>query len=233
MSGTNIFLGSASSQGGALCVHALCWPIVPAAWRLLAEAWEWIGGTRDAIDSPSKPTATSWIADCAPQLGFPFRGSPAEESTIAAIVTRTPMQVSISMLEDVEGAGANRCNGLLNCLTAYNAYVRAPGHEPGNVLVSRRSDAASDPAHDDALGHCRERLPDMKWLQRVESNSWNGTAEPLPLEFAHVVAGSVIRYRANPAAANPIALAVRTKLAHPFALLDLPAAKRRGSFRGL
>jgi hypothetical protein len=217
-----------------LCVHALCWPIVPAAWRLLAESWEWIGGSRDVLDAPAKPTATSWIADCAPQAGAPFRGSPAEESTLAAIITRTPMLVAISIIEGAQGARENQREGLLNCLTAYNAYVRQPGHAPGNVLLSSRTTAAAaDHPYADALSHCRQRLPEVKWLQEMESSSWHGIAEPLPLEFAHIAASSVIRYHANRDAANPIARAVRAKLAQPVALLDAPPAKRRPSFRGL
>jgi len=192
----------------------------------MVQAWESIGGWRAEVD-PGKVRSPSWIAECAVQLGSPFRGTTAEESTIAAILTRTPMYVAVSVLDGAEGANAIQRESLLNCLSAYDKYVAVPGRRPCQILVSRRRDKAVDQGYIDALAHSRKRLPDAEWLQDMELQYWSEPIEPLPLEAAHVIATSIVRYRADGDMANPIAEAIRGKLAHPLELLDRPPKKRR------
>ena len=227
LSGGNAFLGSALRPiaGTAFCVHVLCWPMVPVAWRSLAEAWESVGGWRSPHEGTGKAQAESWIAACAPQLGSPFRGVTAEESTIAAILTRTAMSVAISAVDDAPAAGASLRQGLWHCLSSYANHIDVPGRRPCRVLVSRTGAGPDDCR--DAFAHCRERLPKAEWLQRMELHNWDRPVEPLALEAAHVIANSVARYRADREAENPIVDAIRPKLSHPLELLVRQPKKRR------
>ena len=227
--GGDAFLGSAigSIDGSAFFVQVLCWPSVPAAWLSLTQAWESVGGWRSGEEATAKPNSASWIADCAPQLGSPFRGAAAEESTVAAILTRTAMSVAVSALDSEQDTGANQRQGLFQCLSRYDKYVNVPGRHPCSVLVSRTGAGPIDQECVDAFTHCRERLPGAGWLQRMELRSWHEPVEPLALEAAHVIATSVARYRADKEAENPIVDALRAKLAHPLDLLERAAKKRR------
>lgn len=227
--GNNAFMGSATLSVGqtSLFVHALCWPIVPTAWRSMAQAWDSVGGWRDATEALGKPGSPSWIAECATQLGSPFRGSTAEESTIAAILTRTPMSVAISVLDGADTHKAIQRQGFLSCLSSYDTYVKVPGRRPCTILVGRGDGGATNQGYVDAFAHTRQRLPAAEWLQSMELHCWADTMASLPLEAAHVIATSVARYRVDGNMANPIVDAIRPKLAYPLELLDRPLKKRR------
>jgi len=229
--GSHAFLGSAvlPIANGAVYVHALCWPIVSTGWRSMAQTWDSVREWRHAPDSNAKPHAPSWVAECAPQLGMPFHGTTAEESSIAAIFTRTPMCVAVSVFDgDVAQAKirAHRRDGLLECLSIYNEYLRAPGRQPCSVLVTRSDMGAADQGYIDAFARSQRSL-DVKWLQDMELRVPTNPREPLPLEVAHVVAASVARYRVDEGLDNPIVDAVRPKLSRKPALLDRPPRKRR------
>lgn len=223
------FLGSAtrSIAGSEFFVHVLCWPVVPVAWRGLAEAWESVGGWRSGDETSAKPNADSWIADCAPQFGSPFRGTAAEESTVAAIFTRTAMSVAVSAFDGPQSGAENQRQGLFECLSRYDKYINAPGRTACRVVVARTGTGPAVQDWADAFAHCRGRLPDVNWLRSMQLRGWDEPVEPLPLEAAHVIAASVARYRADKQAENPIVDAIRAKLAHPFELLERSAKKRR------
>lgn len=227
--GNNAFVGSATLAIAQkhLVVHALCWPIVPTAWRSLAQAWDSVGGWRDETDAPGKPGSPSWIAECAGQLGSPFRGTTAEESTIAAILTRTPMSVAISVLDGTDAHQAIQRQGFLSCLSSYDAYVKVPGRRACTIVVARDDGGVTAQGYADAFAHTRQRLPTAEWLQNMELHCWTDTVASLPLEAAHVIATSVARYRGDGNMANPIVDAIRTKLAYPLELLDRQPKRRR------
>lgn len=229
--GSHAFLGSAvlPIANGAVFVHVLCWPIVSAGWRSMAQAWDSVREWRHAPDSSAKPHAPSWVAECAPQLGMPFHGSTAEESSIAAIFTRTPMCVAVSVLDGEVARAmthANQRQGLMECLSIYNEYLRSPGRQACSVLVARSLNEEAEAGYVDAFARSRRSL-DVKWIQDMELRVSKGPREPLPLEVAHVVAASIARYRVDEALDNPIVDAVRTKLSRRPALLDRPSKKRR------
>ena len=228
--GSQAFVGSAILQAadGRVHVYALCWPIVSTGWRSLAQAWDPVRDWRLSLDSNTKH-APSWVAECAPQLGMPFRGSSAEESSIAAILMRTPMSVAVSVL-DGDGAQAttasNQRQGLVECLSIYDQYLRVPGRQACSVLVVRGHDGGHDQGYTDAFARSRRSL-DVKWLQDMELHVLNAPREPLPLEVAHVVATSIARYRVDEDMDNPIVDTIRAKLSHRPMLLDRPLKKRR------
>jgi hypothetical protein len=231
LSGSLVFVGSAilPIPDGAVHVFALCWPIVSTGWRTLAQTWKSIGEFRQSIDSNATPHPPSWVAECAPQLGTPFRGTTAEESSIAAIFTRTPMCIAVSVL-DSDGAPAtseaNLRQGLLECLSIYDAYIRVPGRQACSALVTRGANGAVDQGYVDAFARSQRSL-DAKWLQDMELRVLNGPRDPLPLEVTHVIAASIARYRVDADLDNPIVDAVRAKLSHRPALLDRPPKRRR------
>lgn len=229
--GSNAFVGSAILPIGDRTVHvfALCWPIVSTGWQSLARTWESIGEWRHSLDSNAKPHPPSWIAECARQLGVPFHGSTAEESSIAAIFIRTPMSIAISVLDgDCTAATtkANQRQGLAECLSIYDQYVRVPGRQACTVLMGRGHLGAVDQEFTLAFARS-QRLLDARWLQTMESRNCTDPVEPLPLEVAHVIAASIARYRVDPDIDNPIVDAIRVKLSHRPALLDRPPKKRR------
>ena len=223
------FLGSAQLPiaDSSLWIQVLIWPIVPNAWRLLDQTWEAVGGRREATGAGGKSIGPSWIADCAPQLGAPFCGTTAEESTIAAILSRTAMSIAIAVVNDAPAGNAGLRQSLLQCLSSYDEYVKIPGHLPCSILVARQHGTAATEARADAFAHSRKWLPNASWLQQMKLCPCDSAPEPLALELTHVIAALVARYRADGEGANPIAEAVRSKLAHPFHLLDHPVAKRR------
>jgi hypothetical protein len=228
--GRQAFVGSAilSIADRAVHVHALCWPIVSTGWQSLARTWASVGEWRQSLDTNTKH-APSWVAECAPQLGVPFRGTSAEESSIAAILMRTPMSVAVSVL-DSDGlqatTSANQRQGLVECLSVYDQYVRVPGRQACSVLVVRGRNGADEQSYTDAFARSRRSL-DVKWLQDMELRVLNAPREPLPLEVAHVVATSIARYRADEDMDNPIVDTIRAKLSHRPVLLDRPPKKRR------
>lgn len=227
--GNNAFIGAATLAVAQthLVVHALCWPIVPTAWRSMARAWDSVGGWRDETDAPGKLGSPSWIGECAAQLGSPFRGTTAEESTIAAILTRTPMSVAVSVSDGAHTHKAIQRQGFLTCLSSYDTYVKVPGRRPCTILVGRGDGGATNQGYVDAFAHTRQRLSATEWLQSMELHCLADTMASLPLEAAHVIATSIARYRIDGNMANPIVDAVRPKLAYPLELLDRPPKKRR------
>jgi hypothetical protein len=228
LSGSHAFVGSAAFPlaGGNVHVHALCWPIVSTGWQSMARTWESVCEWRRSLDSNAKPHPPSWVAECAPQLGTPFHGTTAEESTIAAIFMRTPMFVAVSVHDGTATTEVNQRQGLVECLTIYGEYLRVPGKRACGVLVARARDEEAGQGFMDAFARS-QRLLDAQWLQRMEPQSWTDPVEPLPLEVANVIAASIARYRADADIDNPIVDAVRAKLSRPLALLNRPPKKRR------
>lgn len=236
-SGAYAFVGSAALADCKTVVQGtvLCWPSVASAWQALTHAWNAILAERIARDSgPGSPS--SWIRNCAPQLGMPFQGSAsaAEESSVAAVVARTPMYVAIDIVEanasvskgvDIE---AIRESGLSNCIATYDRHLRAlSGRQPCSVFIARGQEEATNQQSREAFFRCQRRYPDSAWLQNVELRFWADVAEPLPLEMAQVVAAAVSRYSFDPSVPSPVVEAIRNKLALPHPLISRTEKKKR------
>lgn len=181
------------AQGAAVYVQALCWPIVPNAWALLQEAWAIVRSGRqsvakEALTAPLAPTA-SWIGESAPQLSSPFRGSQAEESSVAALVARTPIQIGLGVCTSGQDPEAALRQTWSECLGAYGEYLRIPGRSPCTAVVTQGSDG--DRQSVDALLRTRVRMSDQIWLQELRLQFAREDEVPLPLEMAAVVARSV------------------------------------------
>lgn len=232
------FAGSAKGQKSAhasVYVQSLCWPIVPSAWASLTQAWEIVRSSRAELGAASAPNpSTSWIRACAPQLGAPFRDTTAEESSVAALLTRTPMEIAVAIVDarasDDAKAGFQSAQpqALSNCLATYSKVVRIQKRGPCALVVSRTQGADIDQQFLKEFAHCRTSLSEAEWLNDMQLRFWNQSIEPLPLELAQVIAAAVLRYRLDERAFNPIFEAVLSKMVHnPFPYRSPAKAKRR------
>lgn len=206
------FHGSARTERDTL-VHAVCWPVLASVWPTLTQGWAIIKASRGepAIGIP----AGSWLTQHGRQLSRPFRDTGAGESTIAALLTRTAIGISISVHEAHPGdstvASAPE-QGLVTCLSAYQTEILSQKRQPIRQLIVANGLGTANRA---ALLDCRRRFADQTWIQQLEVTEWRDPDEPLPLELARVIAGAVARHCDDPQAANPILDAIRPKLANP------------------
>ena len=230
------FLGSAQIEidgGKSLLVRTLCWPSVPGAWNTLTQAWGALSSGRGEATGLAANRPPSWIRACAPQLGALFGETAAEETSVAALVQRSPMQIAVAIVDARERRSASvadehaRRHALAGCLAHYDDFVRKPGREACTTLVARGQGPESDRCELEDLADYRTRLPDARWLSALQLRFWSDAIEPLPLEIAHVVAAAIARQRLDADAANPIFAAALTKLSHDHASLRLPAKPRR------
>lgn len=213
------FLGAAADADASVFVQTLCWPVMADAWTALTRSWQAInagrGGPDGYIACTKAVPPSAWVSVCAPQLGAPFRGTGAEESSVAALVARTPMQIAIATVDDPNkrgsATGATPLMALSSCLTTYHQIASLPGRQACSLLVSGRHSKHSANALCEAFARCRSHMPEALWLGEMQLRLWKEPVEPLPLELAHVVAESVVRHRLHPKDANPIFDAVRTK----------------------
>lgn len=211
-----------SGQGKAVVAGAVCWPSMPTAWSTVTHTWEDIRSARSAsaVIAPIAATDPSWLAECAPQLAAPFHNTPAEESTIAALLARTSMQIVLSVA-DVSG---NVCRGsdadtharrdvLADCLTAFARFAHDPGRRPCRMLVLAGDGDESDRSAEEDFARMRAGLPKAHWLKDVQLRFWKDAPAPLPSEIAQVAAAAVARRCALKETAHPIFDAVVTKVA--------------------
>lgn len=183
-----------NAQGAAVHVRALCWPIVPNAWTLLQQAWTAVYASRCSAGKDPAWTPVSWIGASAPQLSSPFRDTQAEESSVAALLARTPIQVGLGICVIGEDPVAARRQAWTECLGAYDEYLRLPGRSACGTVVTRGLDAGADHESADALQRVRRRLSECVWLQDLRLQFARDETVPLPLEVASVVAQSIIEH---------------------------------------
>jgi hypothetical protein len=216
------FLSSARAEneaGETVLVHSLCWPTVPSAWIELTQALQavWTGRGKPSPNIPGIDKPPSWLGTCAPQLSAPFRGAVgAEESSIAALVSRTPMQAAVAIIDSraVRVTDGAQQQALFQCLSAYDKFVRTPMRVPCTMLVSRSQSEVLDKQFLDELARCRTLMPSAPWLGDVRLQFWNEAMEPLALEMSRVVAAATARHALFDSGNDALFEAIATKLAH-------------------
>ncbi|WP_257386411.1 hypothetical protein [Tahibacter caeni] len=187
-----------SAQGGCVHVQALCWPIVPTAWPLLQQALQLVQASRLSSLRDGNGGARSWVGASAPQLSEPFRDTAAEESSVAALLARTPIQLSVGLATFAEAPTAEalataRRQSLIDCLAAYGESLRVPGRSScRRVLVA--GGAETEPDLEAALKRVRLRLDDADALRGLRLQTAQETPAPLPLEAAAVIARAVAEH---------------------------------------
>lgn len=190
------------AQGGHVHVQVLCWPIVPTAWVLLQQALQLVQASRLSVwrDSGADGAARSWVGESAPQLSQPFRDTAAEESSVAALLARTPLQFSVGLATAVEAStpetvAVARRQALTDCLAAYGESLRVPGRSPARrLLVAGDANAELEQDLETALKRARLRLDDSDALRGLRLQRLSETQATLPLEAAGVVARAVAEH---------------------------------------
>jgi hypothetical protein len=204
---------------------------------MLSDSWETLRASRQSSGKMLGATAPagSWVSDCAPQLGEPFRDTSAEESSVAALVMRTPIQISLSIQSIPHASGTDAAKaeaihryGLSECLVLYDHHLRATHRSPCTLLIAPGADAEADQQVSEAFSRAGLRLSDAAWFKAIKLRFWRDSATPLSIELVQVVARAVGEYVRDDVIPNPIANAVLTKLSHtPDALKRSAKAKRR------
>ena len=124
------------SDAGAVLVQVLCWSCTPVAWQVLLQSWESMKAYRDELlprarmSPPVAPAPETWIHAAAPSLGRPFRATPAEESTLAALIARAQIAFSVSIVDKSppragRQVGSPYRTAVPDCLTGYLAYLKS------------------------------------------------------------------------------------------------------------
>jgi len=220
-----------AASGPAVWVRALCWPIVPNAWWLLQQSWSNVCASRQSVGrEPHVGTPSlSWVGQSAPQLAAPFRETQAEESSVAALLARTPIQISIGVCTASADTAAAQRETWAECLGAYAEHLRLPGRSACTVVVSRGADADQDRGAIEALARARVRMPESTWMQTLRLQFSREEVSPLPLEAASLVARSVAERLVDGPSIQAVLDVAVAKMARVPAFLQRPAksAKRR------
>ncbi|WP_133822018.1 hypothetical protein [Tahibacter aquaticus] len=141
----------------------------------------------------------------------------AEESSIAAILGRTPLQAAVAIAEEPETqTGTGTANGRLHalglCLSAHGEFLRLPGRQACDALVMARAQSDAEATEVDAMLRARARQSERDWTHNLRWQFWDETPEPLPLELARLIAGCVLQQRIHEGNVNPVFSAVLPKL---------------------
>jgi hypothetical protein len=239
------FLGQSDSTKRATAgspdafVQALCWPLTSTAWAALTKSWVAIKSARDSSTPLIKihkgpPAPLSWVYSAVPNLGAPFRENPAEESTLAAWISRAQVSIALSVV------GADQLKGkdtspyglaIMDCLSGYLDFLKFPGYEPCQLVVAGPLASAERQQLTSALTEAQKRLRDVPSMQRLSKLPLRICADgevPLPVDFANLVSAAIARFVNAPGTANPVFDAIRPKLVQvPRRIAALEGHRRR------
>lgn len=213
------FLGE--SAANEVFVQVLCWPTIPAAWSMLAEAAAAMRVVRRGLSMSAGTAGTSWVQCVAPQLSRPLeRESGAAESTLATLIGRLPVRFATAVVE--QGANQRQSSDAVRyrslfagCLTGYDTCLKASRQNAARVIIA--------PGHGKVKNDLRaavyaQMLPHMDGAERLEAMKlafWPTGTPPLPMEVAQLAASAVSRHLQEPTLFNPLYEMVRAHLAPP------------------
>lgn len=205
-----------------LFVQALCWARTPQAWSALAQSWTSMKAYRDENANGYKihkghPVPASWVLASVPSLGAPFRDNPAEESTLAAWISRAQVSFALAIVPKAAKAakdseGACYRESVLECLSGYREFFKQPGYEACRLVLAAAPAGQRGELLTAAFKAAQERLrsPGAPAPMRVQFCAPG--EEPLPLELASLASAATLRHLLAPGVGNPIFDAVRSKL---------------------
>jgi hypothetical protein len=221
-------------------IQALCWPLTSNAWGALTTSWATIKSLRDGSGSlltinKRPPSPPSWIHAAVPNLGAPFRDNPAEESTLAAWISRAQVSISLAVIPANQLKAKESAPYLVSvseCLSGYLDFLKFPGYEPCQLVVAGPLPAADQQQLTSALIEVQKRLGDSSpSRQRLATLRLRSCAEGevlLPVDFANLVSAAVARFVNAPGVPNPVFDAIRPKLIHvPRRIAALEGHRRR------
>lgn len=224
-----------SGDEKSLFVQILCWSRTAQGWVALNESWDSMKAYRDestAFARPGKstPPPPSWVYTVAPKLGAPFRDNPAEESTLAAWISRAQISFAIAVIDkskkDSEGAFYRAA--LLENLGSYQAFLESPSYEPCRLIMTAEHSKQRHACLLEAFEEARVRLQKAIIFEAMHLQSCLPGKYPLPLELADLASAAVIRYLKSPSTSNPIYDAIRLKLVDaPARITMMESSKRR------
>lgn len=216
-------------------VQVLCWSRTPMAWPALTQTWEAIKSYREDSSPFTKIhkapiAAPSWVQTTVPQLGAPFINNPAEESTLAAWIARAHIALVVAIVEvgTKDGDGVAYRTSLLDCLSAYQTFLKFPAYDPCRVIAAGARTPERTALLTQAFPEALERLRGERALTHLQLRLCAPNENPLPLALATLASAAVVRYLQSPTASNPIYEAIRSKfVAVPRPIAVLEGGKRR------
>lgn len=213
------FFGSAAEPPeNGVEVQLLCWPTTASAWRGMADNWRMLY-TPDLKRSPA--VAAAWVSQSAPQISSLFADLAALETSIASLITRAAMQMSVAVSTPIRRA--SRRELFAECLIGYQEFLRTPGRSAFSAVVIDKP-IAGEPVDE----HFRTAIQGIPFAVAPALHHWEGANSPIPLEIARVASAAVARYVASRDASNPIFDAVRGKLiTTPLTLTATTRGRRR------
>ena len=236
------FLGEFESETAArpvdeksLFIQVLCWSRTANGWFALNESWDSMKAYRDGTTpfvrpAKSPPPPPSWVLAVAPKLGAPFRDNPAEESTLAAWISRAQISFSIAIIEKskADSEGTYYRAALLESLGSYQAFLESPAYEPSRLIMTAEHSQLRHTRLVEAFKEARVRLQAETIFEAMQLQPCNLGKYPLPLELANLASAAVLRYLKSPSVSNPIYDAIRLKMAHvPGRIAMIEGSRRR------
>jgi hypothetical protein len=236
--GQDLVSTSSAARTRPFFVQVMCWPLTDNAWAALTQSWNAIRALREGSmplvrvhKGPQAPP--SWIQGVAPKLSAPFRDNPAEESTLAAWISRAHVSIAIAVVE-ASKAGAKKAPDydatVAECLTGYLDFLKFPAYEPFRLIVAGALPAAQRLELTHALTEARKRLREMPAMRRfpeVPIRYCNEGDDLIPMDFANLVASAINRFAQLPDVPNPLFDAIRPKLARVPRRIEALESRRR------
>lgn len=225
------FAGEARTDARSALV--LCWPALPAAWSVLAQATASLNRIRSEATPfrDARPAVTSWMQAVAPQLSRPvIHDLIAGESTLASLVRRLPIRMAVAVAEhETLGHGMPeplRCRELFaGCLAAYDAHLRDAQQPAARVVMIKGKEPPLEILYQASYQEVGARLATSGPMSAMELRFWTGTS-PLPLELAELAATAVTRHLQDPDKPHPLVETIKVH-AVPLSRLYEPSTGRK------
>jgi hypothetical protein len=228
------------SSDGRYLVHALCWSRTSKGWAALAQSWASMKAYRDDYSPTFKhakghPVASSWVAAAVPSLGTIFHDTPAEESTLAAWISRAQVSIALSVINSQSPASSSAPlpypAAILECMSGYLEFLKMPGYTPIRAVLAAAGSPDRAKALVTAFNQARDRLRPSMSLDPIKVEIGEPGEDPLPLAMTNLISAAVLRYLNEPTAGNPIFHAVRPKLIRVPAEIASPRNSRLRAVR--
>ncbi len=219
----------------SLYVQVLCWSRTAQGWAALNESWDSMKAYRDestpfARPAKGPPSPPSWVFAAVPKLGAPFRDNPAEESTLAAWISRAQISFAMAIIDKSKKDSEDTYYraAVLDCLGGYQAFLESPAYESCRLIMTAEHPQQRHTRLMEAFKEARIRLQAETTFETLQIQSCDIGKYPLPLELANLASAAVARYLNSPSISNPIYDAIRLKLVQvPRRIVVTEASKRR------
>jgi hypothetical protein len=230
---------SPANGGKATFVQVFCWPLTGTTWASLTKSWATLKALRESSTPlvrihKGPPTQPSWVYAAVPGLGAPFQDNPAEESTLAAWISRAHVALAMSVVEaDARNLleATPYAISLPECLSGYVDFLKFPGYDPCQLMVAGPMDANEQQRLNAAFSDVQRRVGDAPASRSLAKLTLRVCAPEevlLPVQFVTLASAAAARFVQAPEAANPIFDAIRPKLVQvPRRIAEVERHRRR------